>query len=251
MLKELQEFGLSENEARVYLASLEIGKATAEQVARHAGVKRPTTYVQLESLMQRGLMSSFDERKKTYFAAESPEYLKRVISAKKLETEYKEKELEKLLPELKDLFEHAGVRPRVRFFEGKEGIITMREEFLKAKEKEMFAIFSQDALLEIFSKTELDEYSQKRLAFGIKTHAVYTRKAGKFKEELPPHAENWRFMPEEKLSLGADILVYDKNVALMAHRGKIMGVIVENEEIAKSMRSLFHVVWETAGQYNK
>ena len=52
MLKELQDIGLSEKEARVYLAALEIGRATADQLAKHAKIVRPTTYVQLQSLMK-------------------------------------------------------------------------------------------------------------------------------------------------------------------------------------------------------
>ena len=70
MLKELQDLGLSEKEARVYL-----GQTTADKLAKHAKVNRSTTYVQLESLMKVGLMSTHEERKKTVFAPESPELL--------------------------------------------------------------------------------------------------------------------------------------------------------------------------------
>jgi len=75
MLKELQDLGLSEKEARVYLAALELGQTTADKLAKHAKVNRSTTYVQLESLMKVGLMSTHEERKKTVFAPESPELL--------------------------------------------------------------------------------------------------------------------------------------------------------------------------------
>ena len=54
MLKELQDMGLSEKEAKIYLASLEIGRATADQLAKQAKIVRSTTYVQLESLMKKG-----------------------------------------------------------------------------------------------------------------------------------------------------------------------------------------------------
>jgi sugar-specific transcriptional regulator TrmB len=83
MLKELQDLGLSEKEAKAYLAALEIGRATADQLAKHAKIKRPTTYMQLESLMKMGLMSTYEEDKKTYFAPESPELLKRLLTKQK------------------------------------------------------------------------------------------------------------------------------------------------------------------------
>ncbi|MAG12245.1 hypothetical protein CL630_00325 [bacterium] len=248
MLKQLQEFGLSENEAGVYLASLEIGKATADELSKHASVKRPTTYVQIESLVKKGLMSSIEENKKTFFVPESPEYLRRLFEKNHQELKQRGKELDQMLPGLARMFEHAGDRPRVRFFEGKEGLITMREEFLKVKNKEIFVIFSHDALLEVFSKEEIVMYSKKRADKGVKSHAVYTRKAGKF-SETHSYIKGWRFIPEEKFLLGADMVIYDNKVALMAHRGKIMGVIIENKEIAKSMKAMYQMIWESAEKY--
>ncbi len=245
MLKELQDFGLSENEARVYLASLEIGKATADEISKHANVKRPTTYVQIESLMQKGLMSSVEEGKKTYFAPESPEYLKRLFEQDRQKLDVKNKELERVLPDLEKLFTHAGERPRVRFFDGKEGIRTMREEFLKVKSKELFVIFSQDVLEGVFGKEELTTYSQRRAEAGIHSRAIYTHSGGKFKDTHPSLTER-RFIPENKLSLETDIIIFDNKIALTALRGKLFGVIIESKEIAKSIRSVFEILWESA-----
>src|SRR4051812_35603168 len=108
MLKELQDLGLSEKEARVYLAALEIGQATADQLAKQANIKRPTTYVQLESLMKMGLMSTYEEGKKTYFTPESPDTLKKIFESKKREFEAREQDLTAILPELVRKFEGAG-----------------------------------------------------------------------------------------------------------------------------------------------
>src|SRR3990167_4868713 len=93
MLKELQDIGLSEKESRVYLAALELGRATADQLAKQAKIKRPTTYVQLESLMKMGLMSTYEEDKKAYFAPESPELLRRLLHKQKENIESKERDL--------------------------------------------------------------------------------------------------------------------------------------------------------------
>src|SRR6204780_2263188 len=152
MLKELQDIGLSEKEARVYLASLELGRTTAEKLAKHAKVNRSTTYVQIESLMKKGLMSTYEEGKKTYFAPESPEYLKRIFELKKREFEVREKELNDFLPGLMRQFEGAGDRPTVRFFDGKEGIISLREEALETKEKTLYVISSNDILSDVLTK---------------------------------------------------------------------------------------------------
>ena len=86
MLDSLKKIGLSENEAKVYLATLELGSSTAQQIAQKAELKRPTTYVQLETLMKRGLVTSFEKgpstspgQGKTMLRAEDPEHLKPIF----------------------------------------------------------------------------------------------------------------------------------------------------------------------------
>src|SRR5437868_13388020 len=120
MLKELQDMGLSEKEAKVYLAALELGPTTAEKLAIQAKVNRSTTYVQLESLMEKGLMSTYEEGKKTFFAPESPELLRRLLTLKKDEVVARERDLTRFLPDLLRQFEGAGEKPVVRLFPGKD-----------------------------------------------------------------------------------------------------------------------------------
>lgn len=249
MLQELQDFGLSEKEARVYLAALELGKATADELAKQAKVNRSTTYVQIESLKQKGLVSSYDEGKKTYFAPESPEYLKRLFEKQSGELESKQKELEKLLPGLSKMFETAGERPRVRFFEGKEGLITMREEVLRSGAKEINVIYSADDSEKVYSEDERNEFLKRRASKGINTKAIYTRSSGKFLPPPSPLTES-RIVPEDIFPIGADIIIYENSVALTALKGKLMGVIIQSDEIAISMRSIFNLAWESAQKYN-
>lgn len=70
--KELQNLGLSEKEAKVYTTSLELGPDTVQNIAKESGINRATTYVQIGTLKEKGLISEFEKGKKTYFVAESP-----------------------------------------------------------------------------------------------------------------------------------------------------------------------------------
>jgi sugar-specific transcriptional regulator TrmB len=72
MLETLIKLGLSEKEAAVYLATLELGEDTALNIAEKSQVNRTTTYVILEKLMKLGLASTVERGKKTVFVAEDP-----------------------------------------------------------------------------------------------------------------------------------------------------------------------------------
>src|SRR3989344_5384738 len=104
MLQQLTSLGLSENEAKVYMAMLELGPATVLEISAKAGVNRPTTYVQIESLKKMGLVSTQIKGKKQLFIAESPDQLESVFKQKRKAIEKKKKELHKLLPELTGIF---------------------------------------------------------------------------------------------------------------------------------------------------
>ena len=129
-INQLISLGLSDNEAKVYMAMLELGQATVLEISAKAGVNRPTTYVQIESLKKMGLVSTQIKGKKQLFIAESPDQLESVIERERKAIEYKKEELHKLLPELTGIFNLSDSKPQVRFFEGKEGLLKMQGELL-------------------------------------------------------------------------------------------------------------------------
>ena len=76
---DLQKIGLTEKEAKVYLAALELGQSTVQQISQKAKVNRATTYVILESLMDKSVIKTLEQGKKRFFVAEGPYALKNVI----------------------------------------------------------------------------------------------------------------------------------------------------------------------------
>ncbi len=245
MIKELQDFGLSDKEARVYLAALEIGRATADQLAKHSKIVRSTTYVQLESLMKMGLMSTYEEGKKTYFAPESPELLKRLLIKQKEEMSFKEQGLLSVLPILLQQFEGAGERPVVRFFPGKEGITAVREEMLTTKEKKTYAIFSPEHLAKLYSQEYLDEYSDKRKALGIHSKGIYLYKEY-FKQAGLDSLTERRFLPPAIFPLTVEISLFDNKTVIFPLAGTLFGMVIESEQITASMKVIFNFLWGQA-----
>src|ERR1035438_9680580 len=71
----LNQIGLNVKEASVYLALLELGTATVHPIASKANIKRPTTYLILEDLQRKGMVSVIPREKKVMYTAESPEKL--------------------------------------------------------------------------------------------------------------------------------------------------------------------------------
>ena len=142
---ELQKIGLSEKEAKVYLAALELGPSPVQKIAAKSKVNRATTYVILEGLMKKGIISTFDQGKKRLFVAEGPHALKNVIHQQQEELDKKELLLESLFSQIQSIHNTLPNKAVVRFFDGKEGLKSMLEELLESKGKEAYIVYPAHA----------------------------------------------------------------------------------------------------------
>src|SRR3989338_9475326 len=118
----LQKIGLTDKDAEVYLACLELGTQPASVIAKKAGLKRPTTYLILEALVKKGLVSEYIGSNVKYFTAVSQEYLLNFVEKKRRELNSHQRELEQLLPQFQKLTNPYSLSPKVRFYEGIEGV---------------------------------------------------------------------------------------------------------------------------------
>jgi len=243
--KELQNLGLSEKEAKIYLASLELGPETVQNIAKKAGINRPTTYLQIESLKEKGLISEFQRGKKTFYAPESPNRLLSMLGTFEKELDFKRSEVGGVLPQLNEIFAGAGERPKVRFFEGLAGAKAMQEDFLTAADKKIEGFTNLDKLLEIFPKHEAD-YTKRRVVAGIETKVIYTRKDGPVENANDPSKlRTAKYVLSDKLPITADISIFDDKVAIATYKAKPVGVIIEDKDIAATMKALFYLIWNS------
>lgn len=242
MIKKLIEFGLTQKEAEVYLTLLQGGEATADQLAKSSKLNRSTTYVQIKSLSEYGLVSTFKRGKKTFFAAESPNNLARILEQRKQQIVIQEAEVSQLVPELLKMFGSAVDRPVVRVFEGKEGLVSMRNSILDSGTKKMLAAFSFDSMAQIFSTDEMMAFSNKRSQKKIQSQLMY-KKSGEDIVVVPP--QEVRRVNEKSYPFGADVYIYNDTVSFASTKDQIVGVSITNADIAKTMRMLYETVWNT------
>ncbi|HII71750.1 TPA: hypothetical protein HA265_03270 [Candidatus Woesearchaeota archaeon] len=106
----LVDLGLSRNEARTYLALLDIGSSSATKVADAAGLHRPNVYDSLERLKCKGLVSHCNADSSRLFVANSPDHLKALL-------EQKSQDLDAILPQLQ-LMGSMSVRTFAEVHEG-------------------------------------------------------------------------------------------------------------------------------------
>jgi len=240
---QLEQFGLSTNEASVYLALLSAGAKTASEIANLAKLNRSTTYVQLTALMTYGLVSTYKQQKKTFFLGESPENLKHLLDDQQAKIELQKQNIASLLPELIAAHSASGNKPTVRTFNGKNGLVTMREEIIASGVTVSYVATQYDYFEKVFTKEEMSDFSSRRAAAGITSHVLYTKTKGKDIKVFKP--QRVKRLDYEKFPFAAEVHVYGDNVAITSMENGITGVIISSPSVSSTIRSLFKIIWET------
>ena len=145
--KILINYGLTEKQAQVYLACLELDSAPVQKIALKSALPRTTVYEVLELLKRKSLVSSFLKKKVRYFTAQDPNQLVKIA-------QNNVDELKEALPNFNAIFGKNRNKPTTRFYEGKQGMKIILEEILD-EAKEIMSFVSAD---DLFSELGDDFY---------------------------------------------------------------------------------------------
>ena len=233
-----EELGLNETESKVYLALLELEEALPSSIARRAQVKRPTTYVVLEQLKKRGLVSHTKRNGTLYLRAVSPEFILE-------ERKNQNRRLEEALPELLNLNRRYEVMPQMSVFEGHEGIIQIMEDTLTSSTELLCWCNGDLALksLESYYPIYLKKKVEKNL--WLKGVSTYDQASLHDKKYGGKELREVYLIPKDKYPIQNEINIYDDKVAIISHVDEI-GVIIQNKHIADTQRAIFMMCFEYA-----
>lgn len=242
----LTNIGLTDKEAKVYLALLESGTSVVSQIGKTAKINRVTTYDILEKLKEKGLVSSFTKAKMKYFTATDPE----VVASS---FEQRAKSLTSSLSDLKRL-QGTTSHPRIQYFEGLDGIKAIYEDTLTAKTE--ISNFSNSAEIRKYWPTYDKDYVAKRAKKQIHLKGLITAdEAGqKVQAEDKLYNREMRLLPKNRYNFTNEINIYDNKVAIISFADELIGMIIESPEIAGTQRAIFQMCWDAAapkGKLNK
>lgn len=242
----LKKLGLTEKEAKVYLATLELGAETIQNIAKKAGLKRPTVYLITEELMTKGLLSKKPMPRGDLFIAENPEHLKNIIHER-------EKHLDDALPFLRAIYNVEKGKPQVQVYEGIENMKRIYFDLiLKSKSEVLF--FSSvkkineaipdllDSWLQMTKDEGGSKIQSRELINPDKEDIDYGLKAMKTDQMQV------RIIPKgfPQLFAGADNAIFEDKLMIVSFEQKLFTTIIQSKVIADTMRALYELAWRQA-----
>lgn len=234
----LKSIGLTEKEAKVYLVLLELHDTLPSIIAKKAQLKRPTTYVVLEQLVQKGLVSHMKRNGILSYRAVDPKFLLEDL-------ENKTTKLKEAIPELQSLNRKFGIFPQMSVFEGIEGIIQIMEDTLTTSTG--LLCWANPTIVMSLLKDYYPSYVKKKVRKGIWLKGIfcYDEIGLEFRKRSSQELREVHLIPMEKFPFKNEINIYDDKVAIISHQDEV-GVIIQNQNIADTQRAIFNLGFEYA-----
>lgn len=243
----LRKAGLTESQARGYLALIEYGKLSPAELAEKTGESRTNGYMICEKLEKIGLATkreSANHQKKLLFTPAHPSALETLAERRRKAVQKAETDIKQGIDPLINLFYAATEMPGARTLQGIDGIKEVYADTLKTG-KEIY--FLRSVADEIDLGLEyLDNYRKQRAELGIHTYG------------LTPATENARIrmnsaedktmlfhrtlLPVGSYTAPVEIDIYGSKVAFIGFGETQMATIIDSPPIAESMRQIMQLL---------
>ncbi len=253
MIEKLKNLGLNDKEARVYLAALELGEASVQEIAQKSGVKRVTAHVAIEKLKIEGLLYEEKKGKRRRIIAEMPEKLIEILLNKKNKIEVQMAEFRKLLPELDSIYNYSEIKPKIRFFSDLDGLKQIYQDTLAVGEEILaFTAYhkADKKLAEWLDKV----YIPARIKKNIKARVIApSSEFARGHIELDKKQKRETLLvPRNKFPFSIEVNIYGPKVAIISFTQKeLMGVVITSQEVSNTFKLIFKLAWQAALEYKK
>ena len=240
LIQELQQLGLNEKEAKVYLAALEFGPTSIATIARKSGIKRTTIYEFLADMLDRGLILTSVSGKRTLYSGIGPEGLNKLIERQQVV-------IQSLAPELLLLTKQSPRKPKIRFYDGAEGLKHVFNDTLDQPDgSEVLFVAPWAGTFESLPKSFVDKYVSKRKKQNIKVRSIvpHDKYALEGKKKDKEELRETIIVPKEKLPIKAKINIYQNKIAILSFGDEKISLIIESQQIADTLKAIFNLLWE-------
>jgi HTH-type transcriptional regulator, sugar sensing transcriptional regulator len=248
----LNDFGLTDVEVMVYKALLSLGSRPASAIAQKASLKRGQTYNVLQSLMDKGIVQEYVKNSVRHFTCSHPRTLLSILQHREDKLAVQKQKLLQVIPQLERLRSPLSTQPKVRFFQGVEGIKEVFEDMIRVPNQNIYGVSDIEycwTFIDGEGRDWINNFITRRAARNIWWLGIMN------KSEATEYAlKTRRWMKRqvklvEGLSLRVEIDVYGSKVGITSTYGEMLGIIIESEPIADTLRNIHQTIWKTLPEY--
>jgi len=234
--QELRDLGFTDNEVKVYLALLRIGRGKAGRISKECSLERTSTYNALKKLQEKGLVSYVIEANRKIFAVAEPT---------KILDMFKENEerAKLLIPKLEQLKKTEQEKENILKFRGYAGVKTVLNDILKTcKDGEEHYIIGSEGQLTQRMPTFANIFVARKDRKKLKAKILLRK--GRFSDVRSKYAKV-RYLPQDVASQSVTN-IYGNKVAIILWSEIPEAIIIDDKSTAETYKDYFEFMWDNA-----
>lgn len=243
----LEQVGFTTKEASIYLKLLELGSQPIGVISKKTNINRTTCYKVIEDLIRKGLLTSYKKSTGTYITAESPHSIIKYLQTKENKYNHLKKFISQNIETLNKIQNESFIKPSVKFYQGIQGVIQTYEDTI-SEGKTIYAIESTSKMSKEIKEYLYNTYIPKRINNKIFAKAIMPNieTNSKLKNNDNKHYRETKLINGDFLDFTLEINIYGNKVAfIILEHNKHMSIVIENQDIAQSLKALFNLLWST------
>lgn len=247
----LAEIGLSGLEGACYLALLKQSPRRASELSKKLDVPKATILAALYRLSDgMGIIKKAKKKNSFSFLVEDAKDLIGYLERKEARIKNSKSEIENILPELRSIQNYEIKKPKIYYYEGKEGIKQAFEKILEEADEVIGYGSNEDDykyLPELYP-----HYYDRRVERKIPVKAIIPALPFNIQETLKnelAHQRKTHLVPKE-WNYPVQINAY-KDTAVFYSLEESFAIIVKSKPIADCLKKVFELAFDKAKEYDK
>lgn len=244
LIKLLETTGFTEKEAYVYLALVELGTGNVTDISKTTKLKRSIIYVILEGLMKRGYASVLPNVKINTYQATDPTV---ILSQLKNVT----KNFSEMLPMIRTLANKGRSKPKISYYNTREAILRAWE--IMGREDDIFYIYSCERSEQQYpgiTDTWAKGYDKKIHPLGNRHLVPNNKIEAEITKKFLAAGERVRLL-DDLNGINMDFTLFSNKISIVSLEEQPFIVIIESEELVKSIRPIFEIAWAKGKEIGK
>jgi len=239
------DLGLTNGEARVYVALVKVGLSTVGPIVKESGVAYSKIYQILDRLLQKGLVSYILQEKTRYYQATEPHRIVDWITEQQRLLKEKETIAQNIIKEVKTLTKLE--KNEAEIYTGFNGLTAAYSNLLQGAEKgnSYYFFYIPEKIYDekvdlFFSRLQLKFKKSRLIVRGISNE--------KYRKSWFIKQAKWMKMRFTNTPLPSNVDMCENKVLFTSWRDSPIGVLVHSKEIYENFRIYFETVWKASSK---
>ena len=240
----LRKIGLTEYETKVYIALLDLGKATSGEILQKSNLNTGKIYDILGSLKNKGFISEVIESGVKKFSPADPKQIFNYLEEKKEDIQKQEKTFQNIVPDILKKINSTKEPQKVEVFYGFKGLKTAHQkEIDRYSPKEtlrVLGIMGREKYPESIYNFYISNLYPKRKEAKVKIKKILDKEAKKHRKDHEKEAQI-KYFPY--VSPVAIVTIGDLTIIDIVTENPII-ITIESKEVAESFIQQFELFWK-------